>query len=222
MMANATALLAEHAEAVGLVYHDGTVVLVFQLHDFGQLAEVSLHREHTVDNDQLDGLGGKFLENTLQVFHIVVLIVQLRGKTQTPPVYDRGVVAVVANHVVATAHHRWNDTRVDREAGRKAQGVVFVFESGQLLLQLNVNVERAVEETAARTARAILLQCLLARLDDAVVAGEAGVGIAAEHQNLMAAHSHFRTLLACNFSEIGVNAGLHILLRQTVFLVLFL
>ena len=73
-----------------------------------------------VHNDELHGLVGQCLEDVLQVLHVVVLVVQLLGKGESSSVNDTGVVAVVADDVVASSYHHGNDSGIDREASREA------------------------------------------------------------------------------------------------------
>ena len=53
---------------------------MLEFNDFGQLGQITFHREDAIDNDELDGLLGQFLKHALQVFHVVVLVVELSGK----------------------------------------------------------------------------------------------------------------------------------------------
>ena len=76
---------------------------MLKLDDFRQLGKVALHREHAIDNDELDGLMRQTLEHALEVFHVVVLVVELLSEGQTTSVNDRCVVAVIADHVVVHA-----------------------------------------------------------------------------------------------------------------------
>ena len=85
-----------------------------------------------------------------------------------------------------------------------------------------MQVERSVEETAAGTSCAILVGGSLGCIDDALVAGQSGVGIGAEHEHVVAAHDHFCALLACNFPKEGINACLHKFLGLAIILVSFL
>ena len=80
VVADSASLLAEYAKAVCLVYHERTVVFMLEFNDFGQLGQITFHREDAIDYDELDGLFGQFLKHALQVFHVIVLVVELSGK----------------------------------------------------------------------------------------------------------------------------------------------
>ena len=128
MVANSTSLLTEHTDAVGLVDHNRAVVLVLQLNDCRQIGQVALHREHAVDDNQLDCLLRQALQDALQVGHVVVLIMQLAGKRKTTAVDNTCMVAVVANDVVALAHYHSQHALINREARREAKTIIFVDE----------------------------------------------------------------------------------------------
>ena len=102
------------------------------------------------------------------------------------------------------------------EASGVAEGILLADKLGKLLFKLDVEVECAVQEARTGAARAILLHGLDARLDDAVVAGEARVGIRTEHQHMVSAHFNFCSLFAFDGPEIGVHAFRLVFLRQGV------
>ena len=142
----------EDTDAVGFVDHDGGAVFVLQLNDGGEIAQVALHREDAVDHDEFHRIGSALLELLLQVVHVVVLEAQLFGHREATAVDDRGVVAVVAEDVVVRTEESGDDTAVDGKSGGEAERLLFAHKGGQLLFQLHVEVERAVEEAAAGAA----------------------------------------------------------------------
>ena len=113
VIANTTALLTKYTDTMSLVDHDRAVVLVLELNDSWQISQVALHREHAIDHDQLDSILWQLLQYALQVGHVVVLVVQLTGKSQTTTINDRCVVAIVADHVVVLAKQCGDDTLID-------------------------------------------------------------------------------------------------------------
>ena len=80
-----------------------------------------------------------------------------------------------------------------------------------------MDIQRSVEEAGAGAAGTVFLECLDARVDHALVPGEAGVCVGAEHHNLVAVHGNLRTLLAGNLAEIRVNSLFHHLLGKVIF-----
>ena len=88
---------------------------MLEFDNLGQLGEVALHGEHTVDDNQFDSLLRQFLKHALQIVHVVVLIVQLLGKGQTASVDNRSVVTVVADHIIVLAEQCGNHALIHRE-----------------------------------------------------------------------------------------------------------
>ena len=80
-----------------------------------------------------------------------MLIMQLLGKRQATAIYNARMVTIVTYYIISTAYYSRNDTGIDRETGRQAQAVIFALKLGQLLFQLYVQIEGAIEETASRT-----------------------------------------------------------------------
>ena len=181
-----------------------------------ELAQVAFHREDAVHDDELHGVLGAAAEAALQVLHVVVLVVQRLGKRKAASVHDGGMVPVVADDEVVTGEKLRDDAGIHREAGGEAQGFVLAHECGELLFELDMDVQGAVQETGAGAAGTVLFEGLDARLDDAVVAGEACIGVGTEHEDLVSFHLHFRALFALYFSKIGVDPLLNHFLRQVL------
>ena len=103
MVAHATAFPTEDAQSVSLVDIDAGIVFLLQFNDGRKICKVTLHREHTVYDNHLDGLRTAFLQLLLQVFHVVVLVFQAGGKRKTTAVDNTCMVTVVANDIVFSA-----------------------------------------------------------------------------------------------------------------------
>ena len=155
MITNTTALLTEYANTMSFVNHHRAVVLMLQLDNLWKLGQITLHGEHTIDDNQFNGLMGQLLKHALEVVHVVVLIMQLLCKSKTSAIHNTCMVAVVADYVIILVQQGWNNTLVDAETGRKAQAVGLTNILSDFFLQLNMNVERTVEETASGATRAI-------------------------------------------------------------------
>ena len=222
MVAHTSTLTAEDTDAMGLVDHDRAVVLMLQFYDFGQFTEVALHREDTVDDDEFDGFLWQFLEHTLKVLHVVVLVVELLGKGKSASVDNRCVVAIVADDVVVLTEQSGNNALVDAETSGEAQAVVFANKFGYFFLKLDMQIERTIEEAATCTTSAVFVECSLGSIDDALVASQTRVGIRPKHEHLMASHFHFRSLFSFDGAEIRIHICCHVFLRLTILLVSFL
>ena len=112
VVANTTSLLTEYADTMSLVNHDRAVVLVLELNDSRQVSQVALHREHAINHNQLNSLLRQLLKHALQVGHIVVLVVQLTGESQTTSINDRCVVAIIADNVIVLTQQSRDNTLV--------------------------------------------------------------------------------------------------------------
>ena len=66
MVANAPTLFAKDANTMGLIDHDGAVVLMLQFDDGRQVAEVAFHREYAVYNDEFHWFRIALLQYFLQ------------------------------------------------------------------------------------------------------------------------------------------------------------
>jgi len=117
LMAIGAALVVETVDRI--IDHDGTVILMLQFDNLGQFGQITLHGEHAIDHNQLDSLLWNAFQHAFQVFHVVVFVVQLFGKRQSPPVYNAGMVTVVANNIVASSNHHCQHTLVNRETRRE-------------------------------------------------------------------------------------------------------
>ena len=147
MVAHAAALTAEDTDAMGFIDHDGGVVLMLQADDFGQVGQVAFHGKYAIHHDELDGVFTTTLELALEVFHVVVLILECRRERQTTAVHYRCMVAVVADDIVFAPCQASDHAGIDTEAGGEAQTFVFSHKLGQFFLQLHVQVKRSVKET---------------------------------------------------------------------------
>lgn len=98
-----------------------------------------------------------------------------------------------------------------------------MLEGGELLLELHVDVEGTVEETASGASRPALVKSAMGRVDDPLIISQARIRIRPEHKNLMPIDvGDLRTLFACNFPKIRIYTSLHEFLRLAVILIPFL
>ena len=101
---------------MGLIDHDSCAgVLLLQCDDLGQLAQVALHREHAIDNDEFHDILGTTLQQSLQLCHIVVLVLQALREAVANAVHDARMVAVVADDEVVAVGEHAEHTAVDGE-----------------------------------------------------------------------------------------------------------
>ena len=174
---------------MGLVDHQPRAVLLAERDDLGQRRDVALHRVDAVDHDEdaaavlLRGLQ-PLLE---QVQAVVAERAQLRLREQAA-VEDRGVVARVGDHGVLRAEDRAERAEVGLMAGGEDERVLGPEPLGELALELDVQIDRAVEEARARQAGAVAVERVAGALLDALVAGQPQVVVGAEHDPALTLH----------------------------------
>ena len=213
----ALAVAAEDAQAMGLVHHDDHILEFFlDGDDFRQRGQVAFHGKDAVHDDQFDGILGSTLDQALQLLHVVVLVLLLLGEGEPAAVHDGGVVAVIAEDEIALAYQAGNDAGVDRETGRQAKRLVLADKGSQFFFKLDMDIEGSVQEARAGATGTILFHGFNTGVDDAVIPGQARIGIGSEHQDVVSLHFDFGALLALNFAEIGVNPLFLHLLRQVI------
>ena len=151
-----------------------------------------------------------------------MLVVELCSKRETTSVNDAGVVAIVADDIVATTNNCGDYTAVHEETCRETESVVLADVLRKFFFKLYVNIERTVEEAATCATRTVFVESCLTSINDALIAGKSGISVRAEHKDLVSAHFYFCALLARNLTKIGINTFCHVLLWKAIAFILFL
>ena len=161
-------------------------------------------------------------EEAAQVVRIVVLeLLDLGADGEARAVVDAGVVLPVEVDRVALAREGRQDAEVDLEARRKRHAGRLFHEDGEALFQLDVDVERAVQEAAAGAAGAVLPDGLDRALLDLRMRGQAEVVVRPQHDHLAAAHRDDRVLARLDGPEEREEAGSAKLVRNRISSTLF-
>ena len=100
MVTDASSISAEYSDSMCFIYHDTGIVFVFQTDNFWQRSQITFHGEDTIYNNQFNGIGIAFLELFLQIFHVIVLVLELAGERQSTAVNNRGVVTFITDDIV--------------------------------------------------------------------------------------------------------------------------
>ena len=206
MAGGAAAALAQHTQTVGVVHHDPGAVLLRQSADLRQLGNIAAHGEHAVGDDQRARRLRHLLQALLQLRHVAVAIAQHLAVGQLAPGVNAGVVLTVADDVVVAAHQRGDDAHIGLESGPEGDDAGLAQELGQRVLQLQMHLQRAVEEAGAGAAGAVPLQRLDAGLHHHGVGGQAQIVVGAQHDAALALHHHLHVLTGLEGVEIGVDA----------------
>ena len=195
---------AEHAGSVRLVDHQPRPVGAAEIDDRGQVADVALHREDAVDDDQdAAAVLGRASQHLLQFVHLVVAKGAQFGAGDADAVEDRGVVAGVADHRVGRAEDRPDRADVGLVAGGVDDRVVGAHPFRQLALEIEVERRGAVEQARAGHPGAVGLERLAGRLLDPRIAGQSQVVVGAEHDRLAPLHLDHRAGLRGEQAEVG-------------------
>ena len=80
------------------------------------------------------------------------------------------MVTIITDDIVAFAYHHGNDALVYRETGRETKTIILMNILGDFLFQLNMQVERSIEETTAGTSRAIFIKGFLGFINNTLIA----------------------------------------------------
>ena len=176
-----------------------------------KLYDVTFHAEDAVGDDKLGGVQRLLGQELLQARHVVVRVSvhphfasHPRGKEYA--VHDGGVVQLVGKYVLVSRQEGRDGPEVGLVARGEAQGPLPAHEPGQVVLQLFVQREGAVEKPRSRAARSPLFCCRDGGFFHARVPREAQVIVGTRHDELFALHDHPRSPTFLNRLEVWVNA----------------
>lgn len=157
--------LADNAEAVGVVHHDACAVFLRQRADLRQVGNIAAHGEHAIGHDEAAGGVGHLLQLLFQVRHVVMLVAEHLAVGELAAVVEAGVVLAVHDDVVMQTDDRADDAEVRLKARREGHDGILAQELRQLVLQLQMELQRPVEKAGAGAAGAERPVGLYARLD---------------------------------------------------------
>ena len=215
------AAFAQHAQTVGVVHHHAGAVLFRQRADLRQLGNVTAHGKYAVGDDQRAVLLRHTLELLLQIRHVTVAVAQHLAVAHLTAGIDAGVILTVADHIIVHTHQRGNNAHIGLEAGTESDDTGLAQKPAQLLLQLQVHIQRAVQKTGTGAAGAVLFQCLDACFHDFRVDGQAQIVVGAQHDAALAFHHDLHILTGFQRMEIGIDPLLFQLIRQRMLITFF-
>ena len=201
---------ADHPQRVRFVHVQAGAVTARERADLRQRGDVSFHGKHPVGHDQLAAALHR-AQQALQLVEIVVVVAVDAGaaggaRGQQHAVHQRAVIEAVGEHVIAAPGKRLQRAQVGLVAGGEAQRGRLAHEVRQLLFQLLVEAQGAVEEARPGATGAVAAGSLDRRLDDAPVPGEAKVVVRPDHDQLAAVDDDARTAIFLNRGVVGVEA----------------
>ena len=139
------AIFSKHADGVRVIHHHRGAVMIGQAAQFGQLNDVALHAEHAVHHNEFARIN--FLKAAFQSGHVLVGEPHEFAQGKLTALDDAGVIVFVGQNVFASPHERTDDAQIDLETSAVKQHRFLVNEPGECLLQLEVDVQRPVQET---------------------------------------------------------------------------
>ena len=179
---------AQHAKTVGVINQDVGLILLGQTDQLRQLDNVAIHGEDPVGDNEFAGIIRAVGQLLLQNTQILVWIATHRSVGQTGTVNQTRVVELIEVQIVAAADQAGHHAQIGLVAGAEDQGGFFIEEAGQAILDLFVQVERAVQKTAAGTAAPVALQGIGRRFNNLGVVGQTQVVIRTHHDHGFAVH----------------------------------
>jgi hypothetical protein len=195
MLVRAAAARAHKADGVGVVNHHERAVFIGEVADDGEVCEITVHRKHTVGDNQNAARALGLGELRGEVGHVVVLVAEALGLAEAHAIDDGGVVEFVGNDGVLGAEQRLEQTAVGVETRRVKDGVLGAEKVGELFLELFVDFLRAANEPYAGETIAPFVERLMRGGDDLRMVREAKVIIGAHVQHRrIAPHAHARSL----------------------------
>ena len=199
--------LTDDAGTVTLVNHNHSVVLLSQLVNLVQGADISVHREYAVCYDNAEAVLLGSFQLFLQVGHIGIGITVALSFAKADTVDDGSMVESIGDDGILVGQQGLENTTVGIETGGIQDGIFCAEELGNLLLQLLVEVLTAADEAYAGHAKATLVHTFLGSLDEFLVASQAQVVVSTEVKALLSLDQNLCTLRALDDTFVLVQSG---------------
>src|SRR5690606_4051414 len=122
----------------------------------GQIDDGAFHREDAVAHDQLSGIAREPRELLVERREVAVRVAMHLAVREARAIDQRRVVELVEEEMLAPADKLRDRADARLIAGREHQRSFLAEESGELCLELVMEIERAVEQTAAGGSAAVL------------------------------------------------------------------
>ena len=181
-------------------------MLLGHLHDLVQGSDVPFHAVEPIHDDQLPCLRGNGAQHALQIADVIVTEPLHIGGAQPRAVHDAGVSILVQHHHVPLLH-QGRDAAEVREISRRVDERRFLArELREALLQLDVQLERAVQEARAVVRGPEASKRVLRGRDDLGMLREAQVIVRARHDNAAPVDGHLGAVIFRDREKIGVEA----------------
>ena len=142
----AATAFTDYAQTMRVVDHHARAVFPRERYDFRQLCDVAAHAEYAVGYDQAARRFRHLFQLNFQLLHVRMGIGEHSAVAQLAAVVNAGVIFLVADHVIAVPDDCGNDAEIRLKAGRERAAGFLVQEIRQFLLQLQMQLQRAVQK----------------------------------------------------------------------------
>ena len=186
----------QHARGMRVVHHHDRAVPFGRLGQPGQRADIAVHREHAVGDQQLaPGHRIQLAQDLLRRGHILVREHVDLGPRQPAAVDDAGVVQLVADDVVFRRQDRRHRARVGREARLEHHARFHVLERRDALLELHVHAHGAGDGAHRAATHAEFADRFQRRFAQFGMRRQPEVVVGGEVDHLFAVEARFRRAL---------------------------
>ena len=155
---------------------------------------------------------GNARQDALEVGHVVVTKTASLTQGQAGAIHQAGMILLVQQDHIAAHDQRADHAQVGLHAGGKNKGGFLADPFGQLMLQLLVQFQGAVEEARAGAGGAEFLDRIDGGLPHARVGGQPQIIIGTAHDQALPLKDRFRAFALGHRDEIRIEAALHGLL----------
>ena len=203
----AAPVAAQHAGSMGVVHHHDSAVFFCQLSQLRQRANVAVHGEDAVGDDQL--AAGLVLDLVQQLFGVGGVLVAEDldfGAGEPRAVDDAGVVQLVGDDEIFFAQQRRHRARIRREARLKDHAGFDIFEARDPLLQLHVDLHGAGDGAHGARTDAVLARGFEGGFAQFGMGRQAQVIVGGDVDDLLAVEGAQRRLLVVEHAQLEVGA----------------
>ena len=203
----AAAVAAQHARGVRVVDHHDGAVLLGQRGELVHRADVAVHGEDAVGDDELVArLVLDLLQQFLAVGDVLVAEDLDLGAREPRAVDDAGVVQLVGEDEVVFAEDGADGAGVGREAALKDDAGLDIFEARDLFFELHVDAHGAGDGAHGARAHAEGARGGQRGFNELGVVGQAEIVVAGEVDDLFAVVVADRGLLVVEHAQLEVGA----------------
>jgi len=146
--------VGQHAERMRIVHHQPCAIALARVHDIRQRSDVSAHTKDAIHHHQ-GGLALQAFQSLPQVRDVVVPKAPHLAIGELAAIHNTGVIVAVRHDIIAATDQGGDHTQVHAHAGAEHQASLFAHKVRQLLLELVVHRQVAVEKARTGTAGAI-------------------------------------------------------------------